>query len=120
MITQIASDVLPPETVARAVEIARLLADPVRLRIVWSLLHDEHAVHELADHVGANPPAVSQHLARLRAAGVVQRRREHNTCFYSCRDPTVAAVTAELVSRCAPDVAGQEGEGPLASAATRA
>jgi DNA-binding transcriptional ArsR family regulator len=85
------------------VAIAKLLADPLRLRIVWSLVHDEHAVHELADHVGANPAAVSQHLARLRAEGVVRRRREGNFLFYSCEDRAVAAVASALVGACSPD-----------------
>jgi DNA-binding transcriptional ArsR family regulator len=58
-----------------AADMLKLLADPTRLRIVWALLHGEHSVNELADHVGARPTAVSQHLAKLRLAGVVRTRR---------------------------------------------
>lgn len=103
MNSHIAQDVLPLETVGRAVTLAKLLSDPLRLRIVWSLLHEEHAVHELADHVGANPAAVSQHLARLRAAGVVRRRREGNFLFYACDDPIVATLASTLVSAYPPE-----------------
>ena len=41
-----------------AVATLKLLADPTRLRIVWTLLHGSHAVNDLAEHVGANPAAV--------------------------------------------------------------
>ena len=39
-----------------AAGVLKLLADPTRLKIVWALLHGEHSVNELADHVGACPP----------------------------------------------------------------
>lgn len=61
----------------------KLLADPTRLRIIWSLLHGEHSVNELADHVGARPPAVSQHLSKLRLAQLVSVRRDGNRLFYA-------------------------------------
>jgi DNA-binding transcriptional ArsR family regulator len=41
----------------------KLLGDETRLRVIWSLLEGEHSVNELADRVGAQPAAVSQHLA---------------------------------------------------------
>lgn len=71
---------------ARAVETFKLLADSTRLKILWALLHSEHSVAELAHHVGAHPPAVSQQLAKLRAAGVVRVRREGNHMFYAAED----------------------------------
>lgn len=66
-----------------AVAVFKLLADPTRLRIIWSLLHGEHSVNELADHVGARPPAVSQHLSKLRLAQLVSVRRDGNRLFYA-------------------------------------
>ena len=55
---------------------------------MWALLHGEHSVNELADHVGARPPAVSQHLAKLRAAGLVRTRRDGNRIFYAAATST--------------------------------
>ena len=43
-----------------ATETLKLLADPTRLQIVWALLHGEHSVNELADHVGAAPAVVAR------------------------------------------------------------
>jgi DNA-binding transcriptional ArsR family regulator len=72
-----------------AVTTFKLLADVTRLKILWALLHGEHSVKELATHVGANPPAVSQQLAKLRAAGLVRVRREGNRIFYAAKDAHV-------------------------------
>ncbi len=72
-----------------AVETFKLLGDVTRLKILWALLHDELSVTELAGHVGANPPAVSQQLAKLRAARLVRVRRDGNRLFYAAKDPHV-------------------------------
>lgn len=72
-----------------AVTTFKLLGDVTRLKILWALLHGEHSVKELASHVGANPPAVSQQLAKLRAAGLVRVRRDGNRLFYAAKDAHV-------------------------------
>lgn len=58
-----------------AAESFRLLADPTRIKILWVLLQGESSVASLAELVGAAPTAVSQHLAKLRLAGLVRGRR---------------------------------------------
>lgn len=80
-----------------AAEAFRLLADPTRLRVVWALLHGEHSVNELADHVGARPAAVSQHLAKLRLARIVQTRRAGNHIFYSAQNDHIEAIAREAL-----------------------
>ena len=70
------------EQVDFAVETLKLMADPTRLRIIWALLHGEHSVNDLAEHVGAQPTAVSQHLSKLRLARLVRTRREGTRVFY--------------------------------------
>ena len=60
----------------------KLASDPTRLKILWALLHGQHSVNDLAEHVGAQPGAVSQHLAKLRAAHIVEVKREGNKIFY--------------------------------------
>jgi DNA-binding transcriptional ArsR family regulator len=74
------------EQVELAVETLKLLADNTRLRILWALLHGEHSVNELAAHVGAQPAAVSQHLAKLRLARLVRGRREGTRMFYAAEN----------------------------------
>ena len=80
-----------------AVRLLKLLSDPTRLRVVWALLHGEHSVAELAEHVGSRPAAVSQHLAKLRAADVVDVRRDGNRKFYRASSRHVERLTAEAL-----------------------
>ncbi len=97
MTTQI--DALPAEAeVVVAVDTLKLVADATRLRILWALLHGEHSVNELADHVGAKPANVSQHLAKLRLARLVTTRREGNHIFYLADNEHVRHLVHEAVS----------------------
>jgi DNA-binding transcriptional ArsR family regulator len=96
---QAQTDVEPSTTqFAAAVELLQAVGIEPRLRILWALLHSEHSVNELAVHLGANPPAVSQHLAKLRELGLVTTRREGNFVFYACDHPHVRALVSEALS----------------------
>jgi DNA-binding transcriptional ArsR family regulator len=86
-----------PEQVDEAVEILKLVADPTRLRILWALLHGEHSVNLLADHVGAQPASVSQHLAKLRLGHLVRTRREGTRVFYVAQNDHVQRIVEEAL-----------------------
>ena len=75
----------------------KLLADGTRLRILWALLHGEHSVNELAYHLGAQPAAVSQHLAKLRLGRVVGVRRDGTHMFYAADDDHVLRLVEEAL-----------------------
>jgi DNA-binding transcriptional ArsR family regulator len=53
----------------------KTLADVNRLRIVRRLAESDATVRELIAHVGLSQPLVSWHIGRLRAAGLVETRR---------------------------------------------
>lgn len=76
----------------------RMLADPTRVKILWALFSAEQSVNALADQVGAAPAAVSQHLAKLRLAGLVDSRREGTYAYYSASDAHVRRLLAEALS----------------------
>ncbi|WP_313404823.1 metalloregulator ArsR/SmtB family transcription factor [Aeromicrobium sp.] len=71
-----------PDEVDLAVEVFRMLSDGTRLTLLWCLLEREMSVGELAGTVDKSPAAVSQHLAKLRLARLVQTRRAGNTIYY--------------------------------------
>ncbi len=71
-----------PYDVDLAVEIFRMLADGTRLQLLWCLRDDELPVGVLATMLDKQPAAVSQHLAKLRMARLVQTRRQGTTVFY--------------------------------------
>lgn len=75
----------------------RMVADPTRLRIMWSLLHGEHSVNELADHLGARPAAVSQHLAKLRLSRLVSTRRDGTRIFYMAENDHVRGLVEQAL-----------------------
>jgi DNA-binding transcriptional ArsR family regulator len=89
---------LPPgEHVEAAVESFRMLADPTRLRLLWLLCGAEYDVTGLAAAVGAARPAVSQHLAKLRRAGLVATRRDGRRAVYRARGGHVRRLLAEAL-----------------------
>ena len=62
--------------------IFQALADPSRRAIFESLTHGESAVKELTARFAISQPAVSQHLAALKEAGLVNARREGRRVYY--------------------------------------
>lgn len=80
-----------------AAALLRQLANPRRLRLLCRLAAEgEATVGELAGHVGLSQAALSQHLMRLRAEGLVDRRRAGTRLFYRIADPRVGEVVAVL------------------------
>jgi DNA-binding transcriptional ArsR family regulator len=69
---------------AAAVEdrIFQALADPSRRAIFVSLTRGEAAVKDLTARFDISQPAVSQHLAALKGAGLVDARREGRRVYY--------------------------------------
>lgn len=76
----------------------RMLADATRVKILWALFAEEASVNALAEAVGASPAAVSQHLAKLRLAGLVESRKEGTFAFYRASDAHVRRLLAETLS----------------------
>jgi DNA-binding transcriptional ArsR family regulator len=68
-------------------KVFRALADPSRRAIFESLARGEAAVKELTARFDISQPAVSQHLAALKAAGLVRGRAE-GRCVYYRVDPS--------------------------------
>jgi DNA-binding transcriptional ArsR family regulator len=62
--------------------IFQALADPSRRAIFESLTRGEAAVRDLTARFDISQPAVSQHLAALKEAGLVNGRREGRNVFY--------------------------------------
>ena len=76
-------------TVEAAVETMQLLGEVTRLRLLRALCDGELDVRTLARVVGADRSRVSQHLAKLRRVGLVDRRKDGSRSFYRLRDPSL-------------------------------
>ncbi len=70
-------------------EFFRTLGHPARIRVLELLTERDHAVHELLDAIAIEPSNLSQQLAVLRRAGLVEQRREAGAVVYSVSVPEV-------------------------------
>jgi ArsR family transcriptional regulator, virulence genes transcriptional regulator len=73
-----------------------LIANANRLLILCELTKGERSVGALQQAVGLSQSALSQHLAKLREAGMVATRRESQTIHYRIDDPDLEVLMAAL------------------------
>jgi len=87
------------ELTVKAGEAARLLtalANESRLAILCELVEGERSVGRLVEAVGLTQSALSQHLAKLRAGGIVATRRNGQTIFYRLASKAAGSVMTAL------------------------
>ena len=75
---------LMSERIRDASEVLKAMASDTRLKIMCALSEGEMPVNQLAELTDQSSSAVSQHLAKLRAAGLVESRRNAQTIYYRC------------------------------------
>lgn len=84
-----------PADLDAAVATFKALADPTRVRVVLAIVGGEQAVGALVTGLALPQTNVSRHLAVLRAAGLVVRRREATHVYYRLADGHVADLVRE-------------------------
>jgi len=84
------------ECVGPAARLLKLLASEQRLLLLCRLLEGEASVGDLAGHAGLAQSAASQHLAKMRAEGLVATRREAQTIYYRLDNPAAMQVLGIL------------------------
>jgi DNA-binding transcriptional ArsR family regulator len=77
----------------------RLLAEPMRLKILHTLSDKEMSVTEMVTATGANQANISKHLGILLEAGVVSRRKDGLTANYRVTDETIFKLCDVVCSR---------------------
>jgi len=80
-----------------------LLADPTRVRLLALLEQREQSVQELSDSVTSTPQNISRHLGILHRSGIVARRREGTSVYYSLVDYS----TCRLLEQALASISGQ-------------
>lgn len=78
------------------VAVCKAFADPTRLKLFKLVAEEEFCVCELVELLGISQPAVSQHLAKLKACGLVRERRAGLWTYYTGRRDRVEQVFAEF------------------------
>jgi ArsR family transcriptional regulator len=75
-------------------EVLKTLASPRRIEILHVLARGPIEVGRLAEQIGASQPNVSQHLAVLRTAGIVDAERDGREVRYRLSDADVTVACA--------------------------
>ena len=90
---------LPPEAALQMIaHHFAALADPMRLKIVHALIDGEKSVNALVELTGGLQANTSRHLQKLKAAGVLNRRKEGAQVFYSIADPMIYTLCEQVCS----------------------
>jgi DNA-binding transcriptional ArsR family regulator len=103
------------------VEIMKTLAHPRRLQILHRLADGPTSVAALAGALGINQPNASQHLAIMRAAGIVDAERVGREVRYQLSDPDVVVacgVMRRVLERRIARLASLSAAGPGATTPT--
>src|SRR6195952_5065141 len=85
------------DQVQAAVMSFALLAEPTRVRMLWTLRDTESDVASLAAAAGCRPTVASQHLSKLRFAGLVEGRRDGRRVLYRLRGGHVRNLLAQAL-----------------------
>jgi DNA-binding transcriptional ArsR family regulator len=80
-----------------AAEVFQLLSAPGRLHLLWVLSNEEVDVSTLVAAVGGTKAGISQHLAKLRLAGWINRRREGRRVLYKVVDAHIVTLVHQGV-----------------------
>ncbi|SPJ22571.1 ArsR/SmtB family transcription factor [Palleronia abyssalis] len=81
-----------------------LVSNAKRLLILCELVKGERSVGSLQAAVGLSQSALSQHLAKLRDADMVETRRESQTIYYRIGDKELELLMAALYEAFCKDV----------------
>jgi DNA-binding transcriptional ArsR family regulator len=93
--------------VGAAVMSFALLADATRVRMLWTLRDGEADVTTLAQAAGCRPTVASQHLSKLRFAGLVDTRREGRRVLYRLRGGHLRRLLTEALFHADHHVSGE-------------
>jgi len=85
------------EVLAQAAGTFAMLASAQRLHLLWLLSRQELDVSALAHILGVSNALVSQHLGKMRLAGLVSARRDGKHQFYTVDDPHVVSLVDQAI-----------------------
>lgn len=80
-----------------------LLSNSARLHVLWLAAQNSHDVTALAERTGLGVATMSQHLTKLRLAGLISARREGRRHIYTVDDPHILTLVQQIFAHIAPD-----------------
>ncbi len=88
-----------PKIFTEKADILRAVSNPQRLCIVKKLMeNDKLCVNDMKECLGEAQPNVSQHISKLKAAGIIKGQREGKNIYYSiCENEAVDTLKEVIV-----------------------
>ena len=88
------------EYLEKVADCLKLMAHPVRIRIVEILSQGRFAVGEIAELCGVAPNQTCEHLRLLKNHGLLSSKREGRTVYYSIASQQLTGLLACIKSNC--------------------
>lgn len=92
------------DAIEKMSSLLKLVGDKTRLTILGYLKEKELCVCDLVDLLGMSQPGISQHLKKLRVAGIIHERREGTWAYFRLNkelEPYLAHIIAAIPSQLA-------------------
>jgi len=91
---------LPPDTLSDAAECLKMMAHPVRLRIVEILMQAEYPVNEIARLCDLSPHQTCEHLRMMKRQGLLGSVRRGRSVYYNVISPRLPRLIECIRSTC--------------------
>jgi DNA-binding transcriptional ArsR family regulator len=84
----------------KAAECLKVMAHPIRLKMVNILMQGEFAVHELAEMTATSPNQTCEHLRLLKSHGFLSSDRRGRTVYYKIATPQLPGLINCIKNNC--------------------
>ena len=91
---------LPDEALEKAAECLKVMAHPVRLKMVNLLMTGDFAVHEIAAHCRLSANQTCEHLRLLKGHGLLDSVRKGRTVYYKILSPQLPGLIGCIQKNC--------------------
>jgi len=88
------------DKLTKAAECLKVIAHPVRLRIVDALIHGELAVFEVAEISGVSPPQACEHLRLMKRQGLLDSTRRGKAVYYRISSEPLPKLLKFVATHC--------------------
>jgi DNA-binding transcriptional ArsR family regulator len=99
-ITEKKLDLMPDEAFEKAADCLKVMAHPVRLKMVHILMQGEFAVHEIAEACNVSPNQTCEHLRLLKGHGLLSSERRGRTVYYKIASPQLPGLIECIRNNC--------------------
>jgi DNA-binding transcriptional ArsR family regulator len=100
MATHSKTELLSMNALSEAAACLKVMAHPIRLRIVELLMSGNFAVHEIADLCGLRQHQVCEHLRLMQNCGLLTSNRQGRAVYYSIVSPQLPALIGCIREHC--------------------